>query len=355
MISKLLSVKIPSEEWDMPDTVLVTGASGFIGGHVAAELLRRGYAVRGSVRSRSRAPEVHAAMATAGVDTARLEICELDLLSDRGWVEAVDGCRYVLHVASPFVLAKPDDPDELIRPAVDGAARAVGAALDAGAERIVMTSALATIQFAKAKRGHLYTDDDWTDPDDPQLNDYTVSKVRAERVACELARQRGCQDRLAFINPGAVIGPLLTNDPGTSVTAIQQVVSGALPMIPDLRMPWVDVQDVADAHIAAMTSESAAGRRTIVATDPISLVEVARVIRERVPEASAKMPSRSMPTWLTWVASVVEPQLRENRWLIGQNQSFDRSGAEALLGRPLRPIPEVIARTARSLAEHHLI
>ncbi len=339
----------------MTDVVLVTGASGFIGGHLTAELLRRGYAVRGSVRSRARIGEVRAAMAAAGVDTARLEVCRLDLMSDRGWAEAFDGCRYALHVASPFVLAKPKDPDELVRPAVEGAIRAVGAALDAGVERVVMTSTLATMQFARAPQEHVYTDADWTDPDDPRLNAYTVSKVKAERAACALARQRGVPDRLALINPGAVIGPLLTNDPGTSVTAIQQIMSGALPMIPDLRLPWADVRDIADAHIAAMTSVSAAGRRTIIATDPMSLTEVARVIRERLPEASQKMPARAMPTWLTWLASVFEPQLRDNRWLIGQKQRFDRTSAETLLGHPLRSIPDAIEQTGRSLAEHQLI
>ncbi|WP_033296320.1 NAD-dependent epimerase/dehydratase family protein [Amycolatopsis jejuensis] len=339
----------------MTDKVLVTGISGFIGGHVAAELLRRGYAVRGSVRSCTRVSEVHAAMATAGVDPAQLEICLLDLLSDDGWAEAADGCRYVLHVASPFVLAKPKDPDELIRPAVEGATRAVGAALDAGAERVVMTSALATIQFARAPKRHLYTDADRTDPDDPRLNAYTVSKIKAERAARELAQHRGAPDRLALINPGAVIGPLLTKDPGTSVTAIQQLMSGALPMIPDLRLPWIDIRDIADAHLAAMTSPAAAGRRTIVATDPMSLTEVAHVIRERLPGPSRKMPARAMPTWFTRLASVVEPQLRDNRWLIGCKQSFDHTPAETLLGHPLRSIPDAIEQTARSLAEHDLI
>ncbi|MGH8965668.1 MAG: NAD-dependent epimerase/dehydratase family protein, partial [Actinomycetes bacterium] len=348
----------PSRWWDgvdMADTVLVTGISGFIGGHLAAELLLRGYAVRGSVRSRSRVDEVRTAMAAAGVDTARLEICQLDLLSDQGWPEAVDGCRYVLHVASPFVLAKPKDPDELIRPAVEGATRAVGTALDAGAKRVVMTSTLATMQFARAPRGHIYTDADWTDPADPRLNAYIVSKIKAERAARELAQHRGVPERLALINPGAVIGPLLTNDPGTSVTAIQHIMSGALPMIPDLRLPWVDVRDVADAHIAAMTSAPAAGRRTIIATDPMSLIEVARVIRERLPEQSQRMPARAMPTWFTRLASVFEPQLRDNRWLIGQNQRFDRTIAEMLLGRPLRSIPDAIEQTGRSLVERQLV
>ena len=162
-------------------------------------------------------------------------------------------------------------------------------------------------------------------------------------------------DRLAVINPGAVIGPLLSEDPGTSVMAIQQIMAGALPMIPDLRLPWVHVRDVADAHIEAMTSESAGANRTIVATDPSSLIDVAAVLRERLPEASGKMPTRAMPTWLTWVASAFEPQLRDNRWLIGAVQRFDRGPAEALLGRPLRSIPDTIEETGRSLVERGLV
>jgi dihydroflavonol-4-reductase len=162
---------------------LVTGVSGFIGGHIAAGLLRRGYAVRGSVRSPARAAEVRAAMAAAGADDTLLEVRQLDLLSDEGWVAATAGCRFVLHVASPFVTTKPKDPQDLIRPAVQGTTRAISAALDAGVERVVVTSALATVQFAPARRDHVLTASDWTRLDRRGLSAYVVSKVRAERAA----------------------------------------------------------------------------------------------------------------------------------------------------------------------------
>ncbi|MHC3471062.1 NAD-dependent epimerase/dehydratase family protein [Streptomyces sp. 7R007] len=339
----------------MTDTVLVTGVSGFIGAHTAAELLRRGYAVRGSVRSPARAAEVRAAMAEAGADDTLLDILPLDLLSDEGWTAATAGCRYVLHIASPFVTTKPKDPQDLIRPAVQGTTRALNAALDAGVERVVVTSSLAAVQYAPARTGHVFTASDWTPPDRRGLNAYTASKVQAERAAWDIMERRGVRDRLAVINPGAVIGPLLSDDPGTSVTAIQQIMAGALPMVPDLRLPWVHVRDVADAHIEAMTSKTAGATRTIVATDPTSLIDVAAVLRARLPEASGKIPTRAMPTWLTRAASLFEPQLRDNRWLIGSAQRFDRDPAEALLGRPLHPIPDTIEETGRSLATRGLI
>ncbi|MFE9455092.1 NAD-dependent epimerase/dehydratase family protein [Streptomyces sp. NPDC006739] len=339
----------------MTDTVLVTGVSGFIGGHTAAELLRRGYAVRGSVRSPARAAEVRAAMAEAGADDTLLEILQLDLLSDEGWAAATAGCRFVLHVASPFVTTKPKDPQDLIRPAVQGTTRAIATALDAGVERVVITSSLAAVQYAPARRDHVFTASDWTPLDRRGLGAYTASKVQAERAAWDIADRRGVRDRLAVINPGAVIGPLLSDDPGTSVSAIQQIMAGALPMVPDLRLPWVHVRDVADAHIEAMTSQTAGARRTIVATDPSSLIDVATVLRERLPEASEKIPTRAMPTWLTWAASVFEPQLRDNRWLIGSAQRFDHGPAEALLARPLHSIPDTIEETGRSLAERGLV
>jgi nucleoside-diphosphate-sugar epimerase len=339
----------------MADTVLVTGVTGFIGGHIAAELLRRGYAVRGSLRSPGRTDEVRAAMAEAGADDELLEIRQLDLLSDEGWSEAAAGCRYVIHVASPFSTTEPDDPEDMIRPAVEGTRRAVTAALDAGVERVVLTSSGATVENAAVPTDHVFTSSDWTDPTTPGLGAYTVSKVRAEQTAWDIVEKRSARDRLAVIIPGAVIGPLLSADPGTSVSALQQILSGSIPVIPDLRFPWVDVRDIAEAHINAMTDGSAAGNRTIVASDTSSLRDAATVLRKRLPADSRRLSRIVLPTWATRLASVFEPQLRANRGIIGVVHRFDRAPAEALLGHPLRPAPETIVETGRSLVRHGLV
>ena len=338
----------------MADTVLVTGVSGFIGGHIASELLRQGYAVRGSIRSPRRADRVREAMVRSGVDAAGLEFRLLDLLADDGWADAAAGARFVIHVASPFVTAK-TDPLELIRPAEEGTRRAVEAGLAAGAERVVVTSSLATVQFAPFGPGHVLGESDWSPSSGRGINAYTTSKIRAERMAWGVADADNARERVATILPGAVIGPLLGDEVGTSVGAIRSLLTGELSLVPDLRMPWVDVRDIADAHIAAMTSGAAAGRRTIVATDPASLIDVATVLRTRLPGGTAGVPHRGMPTWMTWAASLVEPQLRDNRWLIGSRQRFDHGPTVELFGRPLRSVANAVEETARSLLDRDLV
>ena len=135
----------------MPDRVLLTGISGFLGGHVALQLLEAGYAVRGSVRDLKRADKVRQTLERAGADTSRLEFVALDLMSDKGWAEAMDGVRYVQHVASPFVTSMPADKMDLIRPAVEGTTRALEAAFAAKVERIVLTSSMAAVMYGHPK------------------------------------------------------------------------------------------------------------------------------------------------------------------------------------------------------------
>src|SRR6185437_5118469 len=243
-------------------TVLVTGGTGFLGGWCGIELLRRGYAVRTTVRNVERADDVRASFAAAGERAdGRLSIVAADLNADDGWAQAVAGCDYVLHVASPFPPAQPKDPDELIVPARDGALRVLGASLDAGVKRIVMTSSVAAVHHGRQPSADApYDETDWTDPGDLRRTPYVRSKTIAERAAWDRVRAAGAESRLATVNPGAIIGPALSDDRSYSLQAIERLLNG-MPAVPRLGFVFVDVRDVADLHIRAMTAPAAGGGR----------------------------------------------------------------------------------------------
>jgi nucleoside-diphosphate-sugar epimerase len=337
------------------DLALVTGVSGYLGGHIALELLRQGFQVRGSVRDLSKANAVRTSLAQAGVDVAHLELCALDLLKDEGWREAAVGCRYLHHVASPFVLTMPKNDNDLIRPAVEGTRRAVEAALAAGAERIVLTSSLAAIDGGHRNYDRALGAGDWSDLEGPHVTSYTKSKTRAEKEAWLIVEHAGARERLAVVNPGTMLGPLLGDDPGTSAVVIQRLLGGDVPMLPDLILPYVDVRDVAAAQVAAMTSPQAVGARTIVTNPAQSLTEIAQMLRARLGAAAGKVPVRRMPSWMAALAALFDPSLRDAKGYVGIRRHYDVSGGPALLGRPLRTTEGAVEATARSLIERSLI
>src|SRR5258705_2703280 len=230
---------------DTNGAVLVTGGTGFLGGWCVASLLQRGYEVRTTVRDRGREQAVRDAVAAAGAaDGSRLSVHAADLTSDAGWADAVAGCRYVLHVASPFPPVQPKDPDELIVPARDGALRVLRAALDAGVERVAMTSSIAAIRSDRESSAAApYTEADWTDGADTSHTPYVRSKAIAERAAWDCVRSAGAEDRLTTINPGAIIGPALNDDRSYSLQAIERLLGG-MPAVPQLGFSFVDVRDV---------------------------------------------------------------------------------------------------------------
>jgi len=339
----------------MTDRVLVTGISGFLGGHVALELLAGGYAVRGSVRSLDKAERVKSTLARNGADVSRLEIVALDLTSDSGWSEAMAGVRYLQHVASPFVIEQPRDKQELIRPAVDGTRRAVTAALTAGVERIVLTSSIAAIVYGHADYNRTFTTADWTDPDSPRTGAYPESKLRAEKGAWAIADAFGAHDRLATINPGAILGPLLDDDPGTSGALILRLLNGSVPAAPRMTFSVVDVRDVAAAQLAAMTAPEAAGHRHILSEREMSVFELAGALRPHFPRLASRLPRFEVPDWLVRLVGLVEPQIRNNTHELGNVRRVDGSTGRALLNRPLIPAPDAALATAQSLIAHGLV
>jgi dihydroflavonol-4-reductase len=336
-------------------TVLVTGGTGFLGAWCAAELVRRGYDVRTTVRDLRRADDVRASFAAAGVEAGdRLSFAAADLNRDDGWAEAVAGCDYVLHVASPFPPTQPKDPDELIVPARDGALRVLGASLDAGVKRVVMTSSVAAVRHGRAPSSEPYDEADWTDPEDARRTPYVRSKTIAERAAWEHVRARGAENRLAVVNPGAIIGPVLSDDRSFSLQVIERLLNG-MPAMPRLGFVLVDVRDVADLHIRAMTAPAAGGERFLAVDRFLWMKDVAQILRERLGAGAGKVPTRVAPDLLIRAMGLFDPSIRTIVSDLGESPSYTADKAKTTLGWEPRPIDDSIADTAQSLLERGLV
>ncbi len=330
--------------------VLVTGGTGFLGGWCIVQLLERGHDVRTTVRSLNREQAVRDTVAAAGVDPgSRLQVCAADLTSDAGWAEAVAGCRHVLHVASPFPPEQPKDPQELIVPARDGALRVLRAALDAGVERIVLTSSVAAVRGGRTGSADApLTEADWTDGNDPQRTPYVRSKALAERAAWDLVDQAGARERLATIQPGAIIGPALNDDHSYSLQAISRLLGG-MPAVPRIGFTFVDVRDVADLHIRAMADPGAGGERFIATDRWLWTADVAAILRERLGDAASKVPTRVAPDFLVRLMARFDGSIRSIVGDLGQQSWISSDKARTTLRWPTRPAETSIEETARSL------
>lgn len=325
--------------------ILVTGGSGFVGGHVILQLLEAGHDVRTTVRNLAREPEVRATLEAAGADAARLRFVSADLDRDEGWAEAVADMDHVQHVASPFPLAQPRDEQELIRPAVDGTLRVLRAARDAGVKRVVLTSSFAAIGYGHGERPAPYTEADWTNVDGPAVQPYMKSKTLAERAAWEFIRTEGGGMQLAVVNPVGIFGPALGADLSTSIELVRRMMTGALPGTPDLWFGVVDVRDVAALQVQVMTDPRAANERFLaVAGEPMSLGQMAKLLHDRM---GTKLP-RPLPSWLVRLLAIFMPIAREAVPRLGIRGAASNAKARGIGWTP-RSNEEAVLATAESL------
>lgn len=330
-----------------PKTVLVTGGSGFLGGWCVVELLRGGYAVRTTVRDLAREAEVRAAVGSQLPAPQNLTVLAADLRADEGWEAAVAGCDYVLHVASPFPAAQPKDPDELIVPAREGTLRVLRAALAAGVERVVVTSSVAAVGGGITVSRAL-DERDWTDLSHAGLTPYARSKTIAERAAWDLVGEAGASERLAVVNPGAILGPMLSEDGSTSLELIGRLLRG-MPGVPRIGFNVVDVRDVADLHIKAMLAPEAGGERLVAVAGFSWMGEVAEVLRNGLGEAAAKVPKRGVPDLLVRTMGLFDPGVRSVTGQLGRKSVYSSEKAQSLLGWSPRPVEETIVDCAQSM------
>ncbi len=334
-------------------TVLVTGGSGFIAGHALLQLLAAGHTVRTTVRDLAREAEVRATLTAAGAGPdaqARLSFLAADLTADSGWAEAAAGCDHVLHMASPFPPATPKSDDELIIPARDGALRVMRAAREAGVRRVVLTSSFAAVGYGHPPRTTPFTEADWTDPAGADCTAYVKSKTLAERAAWDFIRTEGGGLELSVVNPVGVFGPVLGPDYSTSILVVQRLMDGAVPGCPKLHFGVVDVRDVADLHLRAMTDPAAAGERFLaVADDFLTFAQIAQTLKRGMGPAAARVPVRELPNWLLHLAALRDPAIRQILPELGKVKNATSDKARRRLGWTPRSNTEAILATARSL------
>jgi nucleoside-diphosphate-sugar epimerase len=339
------------------ELVLVTGGSGFIATHCILQLLAAGHRVRATVRSLKREAEVRATLKAAGTDAGeRLAFFAADLTADAGWAEAVAGCDFVLHVASPFPLAVPRHEDELIIPAREGALRVLRAARDAGVRRVVQTSSFAAIGYGHPQMPRPFDEHDWTQVDGPGLTAYAKSKTLAERAAWDFMAREGGSMELAVVNPVGVFGPVLGADFSTSIELVRRMMDGALPALPRIAFGVVDVRDVADLHLKALTAPDAAGERFLaVAGDFLSLRDIAQVLKRRLGDKARRVPTRELPDWLLRIVALVDKSVGQIVPELGKPKNAVNDKARRMLGWTPRPAEEALVATAESLVRLGLL
>ena len=330
-------------------TVLVTGGSGFIGSHALLQLLATGHDVRTTIRSLQREAGLRALLRANAADDARLHCFVTDLTQDAGWTDAVAGCDFVLHIASPFPAGIPKHEDELIVPARDGALRVLRAARDTGVKRVVLTSSFAAIGYGHPEQQEPFDETRWSRLDDG-LAPYTKSKTLAERAAWDFIAREGGGLELAVVNPVGVFGPVLGADYATSIELVQRLLTGSMPGCPRLRFGVVDVRDVVDLHLRAMTHPAANGERFLaVAGDFMRVQEMALALKSRLGTAARKVPTRELPDWLVKLVAMFDPTVRQIVPDLGKYKNATAAKAQRVLGWSPRSNQDALMATAESL------
>jgi dihydroflavonol-4-reductase len=342
-------------EHPMSETVLVTGGTGYIAGWCIVQLLERGYSVRTTVRSLSKEPVLRATIGTAIDPGDRLTVFAADLTDDAGWAAAVAGCDYILHVASPLGYDNPKDPDALIVPAREGALRVLRAATNAGVKRVVMTSACAAASPSRYSEDGVTDETLWTNPDDPNLSTYRKSKTVAELAAWQFMKDYSGPTTLATILPGAVFGPVLSADSKGSVQVIGRMVRGDMPGTPRIGLEIVDVRDLVDVHIRAMTNPQAAGERFIAVSEFMWMSEMANALRAKLGSAASKVPTRIIPDFVVRLLARFDPGLQSIAPGLGRKNRHTADKAKRLLGWQPRPAVETVVDCAESLITQKVI
>ncbi len=342
------------------EQVLVTGGTGFIGAHCILQLLDAGYRVRTTVRSLQREPDVRAMLQVGGTKSGaaanNLSFVAADLTNDANWPNTVAGCDFVLHVASPLPLQVPKHEDDLIIPAREGTLRVLRAARDAKVKRVVVTSSFAAIGYGHKNPNQNFDETSWSDPTGSDISAYAKSKTLAERAAWDFIAKEGGQLELAAVNPVGVFGPVLGPDYSTSIQIVSRLLDGKIPACPRFDFGVVDVRDVADLHLRAMTNPAAKGERFLaVSGDFMTILQIAQVLKSNLGPAAHRVPTRELPSWILRIIAKFDPSLGQIIPELDKTKNATNAKAVRVLHWSPRPREEAILATAKSLADLHLL
>tara|TARA_B100000963_G_scaffold102587_2_gene88812 strand:- start:5444 stop:6442 length:999 start_codon:yes stop_codon:yes gene_type:complete len=331
------------------EKVLVTGATGFIGLHCVKKLLDQGYIVNGTLRSLDRSEEIISSLQNNNTSTENLHLYEVDLMSDEGWDEAVEGCDYMLHVASPFVLSR-ESLDFFVKPAVEGATRALKFADLHNLKKVVLTSSFAAVgdTFDGTKS---FDESNWSDTSNDRMTNYSISKTLAEKAAWKFMEENKVNFKLTVINPTAVLGPSISKDIGTSNDLVLRMLNGSMPTLAKIHIGIVDVRDVADAHILAMKNDDSDGERIITSENELWMTEVSDILVKH----GYNPPTKVIPSWVLKLVGIINSDMNTISKMTGKVRDCHSTKAKDLLGwKPITAEESIIA-TAKQLEEYKLI
>jgi nucleoside-diphosphate-sugar epimerase len=343
---------------DMSTTVFVTGGTGFVGVQIIFQLLQKGYRVKTTLRSIRSKDKVIDTLKSNGITALdQLAFVEADLTKEDHWDEVMKGCEYGFSVAAPVFFTIPKDENEVMRPAVEGVIRVLKAARNAGVKRVVMTSNFGAVGFSKKNSNIATTEADWTDPNEKGLSAYEKSKLLAERAAWDFIQQEGGGLEFAAINPVAILGPSLSAHISGSFGLLEHLLDGSMKFIPHIPLKVVDVRDVADLHIRAMTHPAANGQRFIASADgQISLPEIAALIKREYPDIAKKVSTRTLPNWAVDFAALFTKQAKEAALLLRMNRNVSNAKAREVFGwTPTANNEEIVLASINSMIKYGVI
>lgn len=315
--------------------ILVTGATGFIALHIIQLLQREGYRVRGTVRSLKNEAKLKPLKSLCPDAKFPIELVEADLTKDNGWDEAAKGCRYCIHVASPFPNAPPKKDEDIMIPAIEGTKRVLKACANAGTiKRIVLTSSISAVHGESSnEEGRVYDENDWSDVSSPDIDAYAKSKTLAERAAWDFVRSLPPEQKieLVTINPSLVMGPSISGVVCTSLELLKRLMEGSMPLIPQMYIAICDVRDVALAHLRAMTEPEAANCRHIITSAHLWLQDMAHILRNEFAPQGYFIPTWPAPYFCLYLYSFIDSSTKLILPRIRQTYTFSNKRMKEVL------------------------